>query len=148
MKISPLRIVLSGFLLLIPLLAGCAISTDKIDLAYNMRGARDKVPGAEAVSVNVRITDDRADKDKVSKKMNGFGVEMGAIVSNNDVPGLVQGAIQSELDARGFAHGDSVSVTGDLKKFWNRFTMGVFAGDSLAEICFTVTVKDHKWPPD
>jgi len=143
MKISPSRILLAGFLLLGPWLTGCAISTDKIDLAYSLRGARDKVPGAEAVAVNLQIKDDRAVKDKVGKKMNGYGMEMGAIVSRNDVPGLVQGAILSELDARGFAHGDSVSVTGDLNKFWNHFTIGFFAGDSLAEISLTVTVKDH-----
>lgn len=135
---------LSCLLALSSLLSGCALSTDKIDLSYNARGARDKVNGAEGVKVQVTAVDQRQVRDKVGKKINGFGQEMGGIASTTDVVELVRGAIETELTRRGFSKGDSVLVACDLNNFWNHFKVGFFAGDSIAEVNFTVQVKNHE----
>jgi uncharacterized lipoprotein YajG len=134
---------LSCVLALSALLSGCAFSTDEIDLTYNVRGAREKVAGAEGVKVQVTAIDKRAIRDKVGKKINGFGSEHGAIASTTDVVELVRSAIETELSLRGFPKGDSVLVSCDLIEFWNHFKQGFWAGDSVAEINLTVQVKNH-----
>src|SRR5947207_2608641 len=98
----------SCLLALSTVLSGCAFTTDKISLNYNARGAREKLVDAETVQVKVTANDNRVTRDKVGKKMNGYGHEMGAIASENDVIELVRGAIETELSLRGFAKGDSV----------------------------------------
>jgi uncharacterized lipoprotein YajG len=134
---------LLGLLSLAALLSGCAFSTDKIDLSYNARGARDKMTGAEGVKVQVTAVDKREIRNLVGKKINGYGGEHGGIASTTDVVELVRGAIETELTLRGFAKGDAVVVTCDLNQFWNHFKLGFWAGDSIAEINLTVSVKNH-----
>jgi uncharacterized lipoprotein len=129
---------------LVAILAGCALTTDKIDLSYNMRGARDKMAGAGGIKVQVTAEDKRLVRDKVGKKINGYGQEKGAIVSTTDVVELVRSAIEMELTARGFSKGDSVLVTCDLNKFNNHFKTGFWAGDSLAAIDLGIQVKNHE----
>ena len=128
-------------LLLAQVLAGCALTKDEIGLNYAIRGGRDKVAGAQDIKVEVKISDQRQARDLVGRKINGWGSEMAAIISTNDVVELVRGAIGNELDLRGFARGDSVVVSGDLNKFYNRFKTGFFAGDSIAEIILNIQVK-------
>jgi hypothetical protein len=134
---------LTCVLSLCALLSGCAFTTDEIDLTYNARGAREKTAGAEGVKVQVTVIDQRSIRDKVGKKINGFGREMGAIVSTTDVAGLVRSAIETELSLRGFPKGDSALVSCDLIEFWNHFKQGFWAGDSIAEINMTIQVKNH-----
>ncbi|HEY3864331.1 MAG TPA: YajG family lipoprotein [Verrucomicrobiae bacterium] len=134
----------SCVLALSALLSGCAFSTDKIDLSYNARGAREKVAGAEGVKVQVTAIDKRAIRDKVGRKINGFGAEHGAIESTTDVVELVRGAIETELSLRGFPKGDSALVTCDVNEFWNRFKTGFWSGDSIASINLTVQVKNRE----
>jgi len=133
-----IHIKLAGLLFLSALISGCAFTTDKIDLSYNARGARDKLAGAEGVQVQVTATDHREVRDLVGKKL-----QHGGIASTTDVVELVRGAIETELNLRGFAKGDAVLVTCDLNKFWNHFKVGFWAGDSIAEFNFTITVKNH-----
>ena len=138
MKTSAQLLCLS---LLTALLSGCALTTDQIDLRYNPRGAREKVPGAEAVKVATKVTDLRDVRERVGKKINGFGMEMAAIVSRTDVAELMRGAIETELDSRGFAHGDSVVISCELNRLYNRFKPGFWSGDSVAEVIFGVQIK-------
>ena len=135
---------LSCLLTLSTILSGCAFTTDKIALNYNARGARDKVADAETVQIQVTANDNRVTRDKVGKKINGYGHEMGGIASTNDVIELVRGAIETELSLRGFPKGDSVLVSCDVNQFWNHFKMGFFAGDSIAEINLAVQVRNHE----
>lgn len=129
-------------LMLVPvLLTGCAFTTDKIELSYKLRGARDKIAGAEMVPVEVTITDNRRVRDRVGKKMNGYGKEMGAIVSTTDVTELVKQAIETELAQRGFLHGNAVLVSGDLNVFYNRFKRGTWSADAVATIDLKLEVK-------
>lgn len=141
MKISGLR---HSFLLtLVALVTGCAVSVDHVNLAYNIRGAREKLAPAANVKVDVKVADDRADRKLVGKKINGFGSEMGGIASDTDIPGLVKSAIEAELSERGFAHGDAVLVAVTLNKLYNHFKQGFWAGDSIANVDMKVEVKDH-----
>src|SRR5581483_7709198 len=127
---------LGCLLALSSLLTGCAFSTDKIPLEYNVRGAREKISGAENVQVQVIVTDDRKIKNLVGKKFSH-----GGIASTTDVADLVRTSIETELKLRGFPNGNGVLVSCDLTEFWNEFKQGFWAGDSLATVKFAVQVK-------
>lgn len=140
MKTKNISRILS-VLCLAQILMGCALTKDEIGLRYAMRGGRDKVDGAANIKVEVKITDQRQERELVGQKINGWGSKMGAIVSTNDVVELVRSAIGSELEMRGFARGDSVIVSGDLSKFYNNFKAGFFSSDSIGEIVLNIQVK-------
>ncbi len=81
-------------------------------------------------------------RDKVSYKKNGYGMEMGEIISDNDVIELVSKSIKTELQNRGFmVDGGDVEVNIEMIKFYNDFKSGFFAGDASAEIIMRVQVK-------
>ncbi len=128
-------------LLLAQVLTGCALTRDEIVLNYTIRGGRDKVPGASDIKVEVAITDQREIRDVVGRKINGWGMETAGILSTNDVVKLVQNAIGNELEMRGFARGQGVVVNGELTKFYNRFKLGFWASDSIAEIILNIQIK-------
>ena len=132
---------LCSLLALSTLVSGCVFSTDRIDLAYNPRGARDKISGAEGVKVQVAMADKREIRDVVGRKTIGMKQRGGKIVSTTDVVEVVRGAIESELAMRGFSKGEAVVVSCDLNQFYNHFTMGFWAGDSFADVNLTVQVK-------
>ena len=128
-------------LLLAQILTGCAFTKDYIGLNYPVRGSRDKVAGAEGVKVEVKVADQRESKDVVGRKINGWGSETAGIISTNDVVELVRSAIGTELEMRGFARGDGVVVSVELNKFYNRFILGFWAGDSIANLIMNVQIK-------
>jgi len=117
--------------------SGCAFMNDKVELSYNPRGARDVVPGAERINVEVQVQDNREIKKNLGRK--GWA----GIVTDQDLAELVKGAIDDELVKRGFRLGSGVSVHVELTKFYNEFKMGFWAGDSIAEIRMKVEVKDE-----
>lgn len=55
---------------------GCAIITDWIDLEYLSQRHVIKIPGTNGVSVVVSVNGHHQDKRKISRKKNGFCVEM------------------------------------------------------------------------
>jgi uncharacterized lipoprotein len=125
-------------------LSGCALTTEQIELHYTQQAGVAKVAGAENVSVNVQVTDQRLDKSKVSSKKNGFGAEMAPITAAEDVAVTVRKAIETELQARGFQLGSDaalVKVAADITRFYNDHKMGFFAGDAVADLNLSVTVK-------
>ena len=125
-------------------LSGCALTTEQIELNYTQQAGVAKVAGAENVSVNVQVADQRLDKSKVSSKKNGFGVEMAPITAAEDVAVTVRKAIEKELQARGFQLGSDaalVKVAADITRFYNDHKMGFFAGDAVADLNLSVTVK-------
>ena len=125
-------------------LSGCALTTEQIELNYTQQAGVAKVAGAENVSVNVQVADQRLDKSKVSSKKNGFGVEMAPITAAEDVAVTVRKAIEQELQARGFQLGSDaalVKVAADITRFYNDHKMGFFAGDAVADLNLSVTVK-------
>jgi len=132
---------LAGLLLLPWLGSGCIHITDEIDLAYEPRGGREVLSGAAAIPVQIQIMDQRPVQTDVGKVINGFGGEIGEILSNQDVSTYIGGILRTELDARGFGTGDQVKVDGKLTTFYNRFKMGFWAGDSIADFALDVSVR-------
>jgi len=105
------------------------------------------MPGANKVSVAVQVADLRQDKGKVSSKKNGYGMEMAPIVATEDVAVTIRRAIEQELRARGFqlAAGTAlVQIAVDLTRFYNDYKTGFFAGDAVADLNMSVTVKSSK----
>lgn len=128
-------------------LSGCALTTERIDLQYAPQQAVSAIPGASNVTVDVKVADQRHDKSKVSSKKNGFGMEMAPILANEDVAVTVRRAIEQELTARGFRlSSDSalVQIAADLTRFYNDHKLGFFAGDAIADLNMSVTVKSRK----
>lgn len=129
------------------LLSGCALTTDHIDLSYSPQLGVSKIPNASKIVVNVQVNDQRLEKsNKVSCKKNGFGKEMAAILANEDVTVTIRGAIEQELQSRGFSIGNEalVSVIADLTRFWNDHKMGFFSGDAIADLNMSILIKDKK----
>lgn len=117
-------------------LSACALTVDEVDIAYKPQAQPVAVGGAENVKAKVTVSDARAsNRDRISVKKNGYGMEMAAIVSKRDVPKLVGDAIEQELKARGFViEGGQVFVLVDINKFYNDFKTGFFAGQAAGEV--------------
>ncbi|MHB1186492.1 YajG family lipoprotein [Thiobacillus sp.] len=125
-------------------LSGCALTTEQIELNYTQQAGVSRIVGAENVSVNVQVSDQRLDKSKVSSKKNGYGMEMAPITAAEDVAATVRKAIEKELQARGFQLGSEaalVKVAADVTRFYNDHKIGFFAGDAVADLNMSVTVK-------
>lgn len=125
-------------------LSGCALTTEQIAINYNKQSAVSKIAGADNVSVNVQVTDQRIDKSKVSNKKNGYGMEMAPITASEDIAVTIRKAIEQELQSRGFSVGTDmaqVKIAADVTRFHNDFKMGFFAGDAVADLNMAVTVK-------
>ncbi len=127
-------------------LSGCALTTDRITLEYNAQQGVAKITGAGDVTVDVQVNDVRPDKSKVSSKKNGFGMEMAPIIATEDVAVTIRGAIEKELQARGFKLGTdaTVKIGADVTRFWNDHKTGFFAGDAVADLNMSVAVKTRK----
>jgi uncharacterized lipoprotein len=126
-------------------LAGCALTQGQVDISYTPAdsGEATKVTGAEAIAARITVDDERASKDIVGHKSNGFGMEMAPITAGNDVPQTLQSAIGTELKDRGFTIANAgVPVTVMLTKFDSRFQTGFWSGTAKAEVVMNVTVKD------
>jgi uncharacterized lipoprotein len=122
---------------------GCALTEDHVKLSYRPRANAQRVNEASNVVVAVVVRDERRsdERDRVSCKKNGYGMEMAAIRSDTDVPGLVRTSVQSELGRRGFrASPGGVTVVVELRRLYNDFKMGFFSGDALAEADLEVSV--------
>lgn len=125
-------------------LSGCALTVDKIDVAYQAPANLGQVAGAKNVTVQVAATDARTSyQDRVSSKKNGYGMEMAAIVATNDVVQTTGQAIEKELSAMGFAIGpNGATINVKVVKFYNDFKTGIFSGDAVAEVILDVSVQD------
>ena len=131
-------------------LAGCAFTTEQIELHYNQPAAVSQIAGASHVAVNVQVTDQRPDKSKVSSKKNGYGMELAAITAAEDVAITIRKAIEQELQARGFQLGADtahVTIMTELTRFYNDHKPGFFSGDAVADLIMGVTVKGQKGTP-
>lgn len=127
-------------------LSGCALTTEQIELNYTQQAGVTKITGAENVSVKVQVTDQRQDKSKVSSKKNGYGMEMAPITASEDVAVTIRKAIEKELRSRGFQPGTEASLVNihtDVTRFYNDHKMGFFAGDAVADLNMSATVKSR-----
>lgn len=129
-------------LIFLMFLSGCALTKEHITLDYIPQSNVESIRGSEKVNIKLNVTDIRVMRDKVSFKKNSYGMEMGAIISDNDVIELVSKSIKTELQNRGFmVDGGDVKVNIEIIKFYNDFKSGFFAGDASAEIIMGVQVK-------
>ena len=124
-------------------LNGCAVTKDYVSLNYTNQTNVIKLAGAESVSVKVEFTDTRSIKDRVGSKKNGYGMEMAAIISKEEVTDIMKKAVESELTQRGFriAEGD-FALKAQLAKFYNDFKVGFWSGDAVAEITMEVQLRN------
>ena len=141
------RIIALASCLAVASLSGCALTTEQIGIGYTRQANVSPIAGADAVSVSVQVTDQRLEKSKVSSKKNGFGMEMAPITAAEDVAATVRKAMEEELRARGFRLGTdaaSVDIAADVTRFYNDHKMGFFAGDAVADLNMSVTVKSRR----
>ena len=124
-------------------LSGCAVIPDKIDLAYQPQQGVVEMPKASQVMVAVKVTDERQDKSRVGSKTNGYGAELAAIQTNEDVTVTVQHAIEQELHARGFQSGTNatVNIDVDMTKFYNKFDVGFSSATPISDLNMRLVVK-------
>lgn len=127
------------------LLSGCALTRDHITLDYVPMPSAEKIAEADKIQLKVEISDHRNQRDRVSCKKNGYGMEMASILSKKDVNLLIKEALMTELSNRGFTlgndHQNSVLIDVELNKFYNDFKVGFFLGGAAAEVILNIKVK-------
>ena len=127
--------------------SGCAWTSESIDVPYEPATANAPAPVAQANSVQVAVqgTDSREiNRDRVSSKKNGFGMEAAPIAATNDIAATVGQALSDELARRGFRIGPgNVGVVIAIRRFYSDFKIGFWAGDANADFDAEVTVKDN-----
>lgn len=138
----------SGFHLGVALLGialgGCALTPEKIDIAYTPTVGAQAIPGAGNVRIDVIVNDVRKDKERVASKSNGYGMEMAAISSNQDIVVLVRDALKNELSMRGYkTTGGNVRVVCDIFDFENKFRAGFWSGTAEASVRLVIKVRDE-----
>jgi uncharacterized lipoprotein YajG len=145
MKNSRMSLSLSAVLLVgTTYLAGCALTTDTVDIQYHSSTAVSSALGADQVMVEVQTVDGRTGRlDQVSSKKNGYGMEMAAILSARPVSEIVRQALAEELHKEGFLIGQSrIVVVAEINKFSNDYKVGFFSSDAVGEVTLAVQVRD------
>lgn len=122
------------------LLSACALVEDQVPVNYVAPTNLTVVPGASGVAVDIAPSDHRvSNRDRISTKKNGYGMEMAAIRSTNDVVTLVGTAVERELASLGFQLGKGgVAVRVEVDTFYCDFKTGFFSGEGVAEVAFTL----------
>lgn len=131
-------------LAMLALAPACALTPDTIDVRYAPTVSPAPVAGAQAILVTVTASDERtANRDRVSVKKNGYGMEMAPIIASNDVVAEVGRAVETNLRGMGFQTGQARdgTVTVQLNKIWNDFKLGFWSGQAAGELTATVTVR-------
>lgn len=125
------------------MVSGCALTEDSIAINYAAPANLSVVPGASNVTVRVVPADGRvSNRDRVSTKKNGYGMEMAKITAANDVVGEVGKAVQTELASLGFNIGpDGIAIAVETTNFYNDFKLGFWSGEAVAEVAFNLTAK-------
>ncbi len=123
-------------------LTGCALTSERVSINYKPISSSKSIKGADKVTVELKITDNRDDKTRISCKKNGFGNELAPIRTTESVTQTIANAIKNELKARGFKYGTNpnVLVKGDLTRFYNNFQPGFFACDAFADFNIGISV--------
>jgi uncharacterized lipoprotein len=101
------------------------------------------LPELENAPVAIRSSDNRSsNRDRVSSKKNGYGIETAAISSAVPPPQVVADAFEKELRAQGYKiAAGGATATIELTKFYSDFKNGFFSGDVVGEVSFTISVR-------
>lgn len=123
------------------LLSGCATSEDVVDIKY-IPNTASVVPAAKPVGLTV-VDGRTSDRNRISAKMNGYGMEMAAIRAKQDVRDIVKDALKTEFEERGFhvESGDR-AVTVTINRFYNQYETGLISGAAHGDVNLTVSVAD------
>ena len=102
------------------------------------------MPDTSGKSVNVTAQEGRKGNPQiVSVKKNSYGMELGDLVANQPVLGLVQTAVSNELAARGFtlaAGGATVQI--ELEHFFADFKNNFLTISNQASVSFLAQVRN------
>lgn len=123
-------------------LNGCALTSERVSINYKPISSSKTIKGADKVTVELQITDNRDDKTRISCKKNAFGNELAPIRTTESVARTIANAIKNELKARGFKYGNNpnVLIKGDLIRFYNNFQPGFFSCDAFADFYIRISV--------
>lgn len=131
--------------------AACATTEATVPVTYKpVPGSTAPVNGADAVTVNVQGVDGRvANRAVISRKVNGYNMDMASIRSSGNVVDLVARALRQELDNRGFqafVNGEQSSRTikVELLEFYNDYNAGLVSMTRNANVRFVVQVLDSQ----
>ena len=141
------RIFALAICVIVIIVSGCALTTDRVSIQYNPQQGIAKIPGANNVSVSVQVDDQRQEKEKVSSKKNSYGKEMAPIVATEDIAVTFRRAIEQELQARGFQIDSDMAqvlIAAVLTRFYNDHKMGFFSGDAVADLNISVNINSRK----
>lgn len=134
--------------ILLPLLASaclclgaCATTEDVVSVSHTASAAQ-PVAGAAEIKVTVAATDARTtNRGRISTKVNGYGMEMAAIRSKEEVADVVKAALADEMKAHGYRlEGGGPTVSAAVETFYSSFKVGLVAGTAAADVAMTVTV--------
>lgn len=141
-----LKSVLAAFVL--TALTGCALSEDKVALRYVPTSSAAAVDAAKDIPIQLDVVDGRTtNRTIISRKINGYGMEMAAIRATQNPTELVERALKQELRSRGFDVGNSgLSVTAKLTEFYNQYEVGFFSGSAVSNVVVDVVVGDTVAP--
>jgi len=130
------------------LLAGCALSEDRVALRYVPTTSSASVEAAKGLQINLDVVDARTtNRTVISRKINGYGMEMAAIRATRNPTELVERALKQELRSRGFDVGNSgLSVTAKLNEFYNQYEVGFFTGSAVSNVVVHILVGDTVAP--
>lgn len=125
------------------LVSGCALTEDSIPIKYSAPANISIVQGAKDVTIRISPSDGRvSNRDRVSTKKNGYGMEMARITASNDVVNEVGQAVQVELASLGFNVGpDGINIAVQTTNFYNDFKTGFWTAEAVAEVAFDLTAK-------
>jgi len=140
------RFILS--MIALTLLAGCALSEDKVALRYVPTTSSASVEAAKGLQINLDVVDARTtNRTVISRKINGYGMEMAAIRATQNPTELVERVLKQELRSRGFDVGNSgLSVTAKLNEFYNQYEVGFFTGSAVSNVVVHILVGDTVAP--
>ncbi len=124
------------------LCSGCAFTTDTIDVPYQSIAPATPIADTSGITVTVTSTDGRTtNRDRVSTKKNGYGMNCAPILASNDIPTTVSDAFAQELNARGFKiGGNGVILKVEIVQFYNDFQPGLFSGNAVASVAFNTEI--------
>ncbi|WP_203069876.1 YajG family lipoprotein [Falsiroseomonas ponticola] len=130
-------------LALLPL-AACALEPDYIHVRHTPVAGVQAIPGAERIGLQVETRDARtANRDRVSVKKNGYGMEMAPIIATNDVIAETRQAVIGEFEARGFRIGGTDGrVEVEVLRFHSEFRAGFWSGVAAADLQVNVKITD------
>ena len=133
---------LLAVLVLAVMVTGCAFSEDIIEIGYKPAAQATPREDAKILSVRVEPQDRRTDqRDRVSVKKNGYGMELAPIRSSRPVPEVVKRALEQELTAQGYpvqSNGRPIRVS--VIRMYSDYRLSFFSADAQADIILHVEV--------